>query len=229
MPDFQRYIQEMTADLRTAFGERLCYVGLQGSYLRGEAHDGSDLDLMVVIEALTPADLDTYRACLANRGEEIPSCGFLCGREELSAWNPLEILHLRYSTKDLIGELARLVPPADMEDHRRFVQLALGNLYHALCHRYVHGSEKGRTASLGSHEKELFFLLQDLHFLRSGEFAPTRTALYDALIPSDRAVWDAVKTAHAHPDSCDYDSAFAELFAWCQSVMREIDNAKQRL
>ena len=51
MQDITQYIDDMIADLRRTFGARLCYVGLQGSYLRGEAHDGSDLDLMVVIDA----------------------------------------------------------------------------------------------------------------------------------------------------------------------------------
>lgn len=226
MPDTERYIEEMIADLRTAFGARLCYVGLQGSYLRGEAHAGSDLDLMVVIDALTPRDLDTYRACLVNRGDEIQSCGFLCGKDALAAWNPLEILHLRYSTRDLYGMLEPLLPPTSMEEHRRYVQLSLGNLYHALCHRYVHTSPENSRKKLGNHEKELFFILQDLHYLRSGNFMPTRDALSDVLPLSDRAVWDAVKHAQNASDRYDFGGTFALLFGWCQSVMQEISDNK---
>ena len=226
MQNITQYIEDMIADLRSSFGARLLYVGLQGSYLRGEAHDGSDLDLMVIIDALTKDDLDLYRACLENRGDEIPSCGFLCGRKELSAWNPMEILHVLHSTKDLLGTLAPLLPAVTMEDHRHFVQLSAGNLYHALCHRYVHGGEEGRAVSIGSHEKELYFLLSDLHYLRTGDFPPTRNALYEVLSPCDRAVWDAVKEARDDPDGCDYDAAFARVFAWCQAVLAEIGRDK---
>ena len=222
MADYLRYIEDMLVHLREAFGQRLCYVGLQGSYLRGEAHDGSDLDLMVVIDALTPQDLDRYRACLSFMGEEIPSCGFLCGREELAAWNPLEAAHVLHSTKDLFGTLAPLLPPYDREDHRRYAQLSLGNLYHALCHRYVHTLPENSRAKLGHHEKELFFILQDLHYLRTGVFPPTRAALYDALSDEDRAVWDAVTEARDHAESYDFPSAFVLVFGWCQSVMQEI-------
>ncbi len=222
MQNITQYIDEMIADLRTSFGVRLLYVGLQGSYLRGEAKEGSDLDLMVVIDTLTKDDLDLYRACLESRGNDIPSCGFLCGREELLAWNPMEILHVLHSTKDLYGTLAPLLPAVGMEDHRHFVQLSLGNLYHALCHRYVHGGEEGRAVSLGSHEKELYFLLSDLHYLRTGDFPPTRNALNEVLSPCDRAVWDAVKEARDHPDDCDYDAAFARVFAWCQRTLAEV-------
>ena len=224
MQNITQYIEDMIADLRSSFGARLLYVGLQGSYLRGEAHDGSDLDLMVIIDALTKDDLDLYRACLENRGNAIPSCGFLCGREELSAWNPMEILHVLHSTKDLLGTLAPLLPAVTMEDHRHFVQLSAGNLYHALCHRYVHGSKEGRAVSLGSHEKELFFLLSDLHYLRTGDFPPTRNALYEVLSPCDRAVWDAVKEARDDPDGCEYDAAFARVFAWCQKTLAEVSD-----
>jgi len=226
---FEQYIEGMISDLYAAFGERLCYVGLQGSYLRGEAHDGSDLDLMVVIDRLTTEDLMTYRACLANRGDAILSCGFLCGREALAAWNPLEILHVQHSTKDLYGVLAPLLPPASMEDHRHYVQLSLCNLYHALCHRYVHTSPENSREKLGEHEKELFFLLQDLHYLRSGVFAATRAALYAELLPAERAVWDAVTTAKNSPDTYDFSGMFALILDWCQRILRELSETKDRL
>ena len=55
------YLARLTARLTEAFGARLIYVGLQGSYLRGEAGPDSDIDAMVVLDRLTPADLDAYR------------------------------------------------------------------------------------------------------------------------------------------------------------------------
>lgn len=47
------YISRLTALLIESFGDRLIYVGLQGSYLRGEATEASDIDPMVVIDQLT--------------------------------------------------------------------------------------------------------------------------------------------------------------------------------
>ena len=136
----------------------------------------------------------------------------------------MEILHVLHSTKDLYGALTPLLPAVTMEDHRHFVQLSVGNLYHALCHRYVHGAEQGRAESLGSHEKELYFLLSDLHYLRTGDFPPTRNVLYGVLSTDDRAVWDAVKEARDTPDRCDYDAAFSVVFSWCQKTLAEVSN-----
>ncbi|MBX3226184.1 MAG: nucleotidyltransferase domain-containing protein [Labilithrix sp.] len=42
--------------LRGMFGERLRDVRLFGSYARGEAHEDSDVDVLVVIDGLTPAE-----------------------------------------------------------------------------------------------------------------------------------------------------------------------------
>ena len=44
------YINELIATLKDAFGERLVYIGLQGSYLRGEETKSSDIDIMAVID-----------------------------------------------------------------------------------------------------------------------------------------------------------------------------------
>ena len=79
----QTYLPALIAQLRRNFGPRLRYVGLQGSYLRGEATEDSDLDVMVVLDLLAPADLDRYRAILAALPQPEKACGFLCGRAEL--------------------------------------------------------------------------------------------------------------------------------------------------
>ncbi len=42
MLGIEDYIGSLTQKLKDSFGERLIYVGLQGSYLRGEATSDSD-------------------------------------------------------------------------------------------------------------------------------------------------------------------------------------------
>ena len=94
MYDVKTYMASLTDELKAAFGSRLVYVGLQGSYLRGEATETSDIDPMVVIDQLSREDLDTYRSIIARLSDPENSCGFLCGREELAHWNALEMSHL---------------------------------------------------------------------------------------------------------------------------------------
>ena len=87
----EEYIDGLTDILADAFGERLVYIGLQGSYLRNEATENSDIDIMAVIDDISVEDLDTYRQALVSIGNFDKSCGFICGRADLSHWNPLEL------------------------------------------------------------------------------------------------------------------------------------------
>ena len=60
----EAYISQLIVLLRQEYGARLLYVGLQGSYLRNEATETSDIDLMVVVDGLSVADLDRYREAI---------------------------------------------------------------------------------------------------------------------------------------------------------------------
>ena len=50
MLDANACMNDLAPRLRDAFGARLVYLGLQGSYARGEADERSDLDVMCVLE-----------------------------------------------------------------------------------------------------------------------------------------------------------------------------------
>lgn len=221
MLDAEAYLSSLISLLRRQYGPRLVYVGLQGSYLRGEATERSDLDVMVVVEDLGVADLDAYREAIRSLGDFERSCGFICGREELACWNPLEICHLLHTTKDYYGALSGLVPPYTREDIRGFVKISVNNLYHELCHRYVHASPERNTAALPETYKGVFFILQNLHYLETGAFFPTKALLLPRLTGTDKAV---LETAIRLRDSGEYDFAacYGLLFSWCRETIRRL-------
>ena len=210
------YLDRLTGALRRTFGERLLYVGLQGSWLRGEATPDSDIDVMVVLEELGLPELEAYRGVLAQTGEEERACGFLCGREELARWNPLELCHLRHTTRGYYGTLDGLLPQWTREDEQSFVRLGLGNLYHLLGHSFVHAGQPEREALLREGYKSAFFLLQNLHYLETGDFLPDRRTLRAVLSGSGREVLEA-GMGEIGPE--EYRAAFARLFGWCREAM----------
>lgn len=77
------YIDKLITLLKDAFGERLMYIGLQGSYLRNEETKNSDIDIMAVIDNLSVEDLKTYQKALISVGNFDKSCGFICGKADL--------------------------------------------------------------------------------------------------------------------------------------------------
>ena len=219
MFDLDSYLNNLISSCRTAFGNRLLYVGLQGSWLRGEAHENSDIDVMVILDRFSVQDMDRYREILKKIGFYERSCGFICGRDELHCWNPLEVCQLRHTTKDLLGVLTDYLPSATQEDEVNFVKLSLGNLYHELCHRYIHADRERIVAAFRGACKGVFFLMQNLHYLETGYFILTEKELKEAVSAEDRRVLELAEL----PDIFDFDQAFSVLFAWCQRAFVRVE------
>ena len=217
----EEYIDELTDILADAFGERLVYIGLQGSYLRNEATENSDIDIMAVIDDISVEDLGTYRQALVSIGNFDKSCGFICGRADLSHWNPLELCHLLNTTKDYYGELKNLVPAYTMEDERNYVKFSLNNLYHEICHRYIHADREHNISRLPVTCKSVFYIVQHLHYLRTGNFVPTKRELLECVQDEDKAVLE-LSVSLRNDDGYDFDRAFSLLFRWCQSALARI-------
>ncbi len=222
MFDLNEYLGKLIAACQAAFANRLLYVGLQGSYLRGEATEDSDIDIMIVLDGFSVRDMDIYRNILETVGYADKACGFICGRDELTRWSPLEVCQLRYTTKDLYGQLAGYLPDASREDEIHYVKISLGNLYHALCHRYIHRDRTRNIQAFRGVGKALFFLIQNIYFLESGQFVTTKKALQALAGEEDRRVLTLTELT----DDADFDEAFAAVFAWCQNAFRRMDQMK---
>lgn len=221
MVNIESYISQLTALLKARFGGRLLYVGLQGSYLRGEANENSDIDIMVILDRLNVSDLDDYRGILQSMEDYDKSCGFICGKDDLANWNPLEIRNLLGSTKDYFGKLSDFVPSHSREDLRNFVKMSLNNLYHELCHRYIHADARKNAAALPGTYKGVFFILQNLHCLRTGEFVDTKAQLLQALEGRDKAVLERAM-AMKQGENFDFAGSYDLIFHWCRDNLQTV-------
>lgn len=215
------YIEQLIMALKDVFRERLLYIGLQGSYLRNEATENSDIDFMAVIANLSVEDLNTYRRALVTVGNFDKSCGFICSKADLEHWNPLEICHLLHTTKDYYGELKNIVPAYTMEDEKNYVKLSLNNLYHEICHRYIHADREANISKLPITCKSVFFIMQHLYYLSSGNFISTKSELLERVQDSDKAVLELSILLKDDMDY-DFDRAFSVLFGWCQNALARI-------
>lgn len=221
MFSIETYISDLIAGCRNTFDDRLLYVGLQGSYLRDEATESSDIDIMVVIDGLSVADLDSYRNILKSIGYFDKSCGFICGKNDLLNWNPLEICHLLHTTKDYYGTLSELVPSYTREDERNYVKLSLNNLYHELCHRYIHSDRETNIAMLPTTCKSVFFIMQNIYYLESGDFVLTKNELLGKLHGDNKKILEMALSLKSTEDY-DLDKVFAALFEWCQKTLEAV-------
>lgn len=55
----EKYVHEVVS----TFGYRIWFIGVQGSYARGEATEESDIDVVLILDTLLPADLRSTEGC----------------------------------------------------------------------------------------------------------------------------------------------------------------------
>ena len=223
MLDANACMNDLAPRLRDAFGARLVYLGLQGSYARGEADERSDLDVMCVLEGLSAADLDAYRQIIQGLPWAEKACGFICGREELAAWNPLEIACLLRSTQDWVGSLKALVPESTREDLRCYVQLSAGNLYHELCHRRIYRGAARSVEALPGCGKMALYILQALTLLETGSFPRTMAEL--TTLPSALDAQVAARVLELRRGDAPHEQDFSLLLDWCRQALERAKNA----
>lgn len=60
MIDIENWLKIFSERLEKSFGNRIDFIGIQGSCSRGEADDKSDIDVVVIFDKLTADDLKKY-------------------------------------------------------------------------------------------------------------------------------------------------------------------------
>ena len=202
-------------------------IGNDGCALNGKVHYGTVVNssensavksVLVIGVGIDVQAVDGMAVAVKNTAEK--SCGFICGGEELLNWNPLEICHLLHTTKDYYGTLKNLVPEYTEIDLRNFVKMSLGNLYHEVCHRYIHAPKEKNVADLPFTYRSVFFILQNLHYLNSGKFAATKKELCEALSGNDRLVLETSISLNNGAEF-DFDEVFYLLFNWCKDTINK--------
>lgn len=181
MIDVQSWMQQAVASLLEQFGNRLLFVGLQGSHRRGEAKEESDIDILTILDSLDIDDLDAYREVLRRLPEGEKAGGFTCGRRELLSWPAFELFQFAQDTDSYYGDLSALVPPVKPEDTLTGARGAVSALYHFTVYLYISGDTKTRADELKSLYKSFFFAMQLVTYLRHGVYAKTKNELLPLL------------------------------------------------
>ncbi len=214
------WLDQLAQGLRDVFGSRLLFLGLQGSYRRGEATDKSDIDVVAVLDVLAALDLEAYRRVLKKLPYGEKACGFICGREELFHWPAYDRFQLFHDTRPLIGDLEALMPPLNRKDAAMAARIGAANLYHRLCHGYLYGSPGGEDRQGTC--KAALFILQAAQFARSGRYPATREDVINALDEEERAV--LCPPARTSDPAAELD----RLLVWCRGLLKEMDTEWER-
>ncbi|MEZ7195701.1 nucleotidyltransferase domain-containing protein [Pseudodesulfovibrio karagichevae] len=220
MIEAQTWMSEVLPQLREVFGPRLLYLGLQGSYRRGEACETSDIDLVVLLDMVELGDLDAYRAIVHAMPEGHKACGFLCGIREFSTWPPHELFAFGKDTADHFGRLADFMPPITRDDIRYGAKVSASALLHPLTHGYLYADLEARRAILKEAFKSAFFLMQVVHYLDAGRYCAGRRELLLDLEGARREIIEAGLDPSGWLKAHSEERAFEMLLAWTRDVVR---------
>lgn len=215
MIDIDAWCKDFQQALDGAFGERAWFVGLQGSHGRGEATEASDIDIVVVLDHLSPADLAAYRAMLDGLAHRERICGFLAGREELRHWDAADLFQFCHDTTPLRGSLATIAARIDRAAVARAVKRGACDVYHACVHNMLH---KRKPETLRGLYKAATFVVRARAWLRSGRFCRRLGELRGQTTGADAEIVAACE-AMARDGVSDFDKAAAGLFLWAQATI----------
>ncbi len=185
MIDIGKFIEEFDSLLKTQFGERVWFFGLQGSYGRGEATDSSDIDLVVILDELKPSDIEAYNNMLDALPYRELICGFLSGKKEIFNWEPSDLFQFYYDTKPIKGSLDELLPLLDGSTVDRAIKTGACNIYHGCVHNMLY--EKSEEILKGLY-KSASFVVQASVFRRTGAYLKNRAELLSVADVDERYI-----------------------------------------
>ena len=203
--------------LNDMFAERVWFVGLQGSYGRGEATETSDIDLVVILDELGVADIQAYHAMLDTLPHRELICGFLSGKNELLHWEPSDLFQFYYDTKPIKGTLDALLPLLDSEAVNRAIKIGACNIFHGCVHNMLY--EKSEDILKGLY-KAASFVVQAIVFKQTGAYVIHQKDLLSVVSEDALAIVEGFLRMK-NGDAIDFVSMSETLFAWAQKWIVE--------
>ena len=182
------WMEEITDKLKKAFKENLIFIGLQGSYNRGEAAAESDIDVVVILDKLNFEDLETYKKVISTMPDNDKICGFISGKEELCKWSKPDLFQFFYETQSVFGNLSEIIQAPGVEDIKIAVKTGSETLYHSAVHSFLHSKEP--LHDLQNLYKTVFFILQAKYFIENNVYLPTKNMLKENLKGEDLELLD---------------------------------------
>ena len=212
MIDITVWLKRFLSELEQTFGSRVWFVGLQGSYARGEATASSDLDIVVILDRLQAVDLKTYRDLLDRMPQRELICGFFSGKDELLRWEPSDLFQFYYDTQPIKGNLDGLLTVLDDGAVARAIKIGACNLYHGCVHNMLH--ERNAEMLRGLY-KAAVFVVQAIVFRETKTYVRRQQDLLAVASAEER---DIVETfLHLKRGDCvDFDAMSECLMLWAR-------------
>ena len=217
----QEWIENYKTAVQKEFKDRVWFLGLQGSYGRGEATEQSDIDVVLILDALSCKDLDCYSKMLDKLPNRNKVCGFVSGKSELFRWEISELFQFYYDTTPIIGSLDEIISKINDNDIHRAVRIGVCNIYHMCVHNIVHEKNADILKDL---YKSAGFVLQAIAFLNTRRYEKKKTELQFLLESKDKCILKSeIELKNIEKLSDESFKKYSEmLFRWASEKIREV-------
>ena len=217
MIDITVWMQNFLHILNETFANRLWFVGLQGSYGRGEARETSDIDIVVILDQLSVTDIQKYNAMLDTLPNRKQICGFVSGKNELLNWEPSDLFQFCHDTTPIKGSLDEVMAVIDESAVNRAIKIGACNIYHGCVHNMLH--EKSEDILKGLY-KSASFVVQAIAFMQTGKYVKHQSELRDVVSNAEMVIVDTFLNLK-NGGTADFNLMSEALFAWSKKWISE--------
>ena len=210
MIDINVWMNDFLRKLNEVFANRVWFVGLQGSYGRGEATETSDIDVVVILDELNVSDIQVYQEMLDTLSHRELICGFVSGKDEILNWEPSDLFQFYHDTTAIKGSLDDLLPLIDNAAIDRAIKMGTGNIYHGCVHNMLH--EKSEELLKGLY-KAASFVVQAIVFKQTGSYIKHQSQLLQVASTEERMITETF-LKYKNGEVVDFNEASRMLFIW---------------
>ena len=187
MIDITAWMNDFLQKLNLTFENRVWFVGLQGSYGRGEARDTSDIDIVVILDELYAMDIQTYNDMLDTMSHRELICGFLSGKKEIINWESSDLFQFCHDTTPIKGSLDEVMALIDESAVNKAIKIGACNIFHGCVHNMLH--EKSEDVLRGLY-KSASFVVQAIAFKRTAKYIKHQSELRNIVSNDERVIVD---------------------------------------
>ena len=217
MVDITTWMNDFLQNLNHTFGNRVWFVGLQGSFARGEATETSDIDVVVILDELSAMDIQTYNKMLDTLPHRELICGFLSGKDDIMNWEPSDLFQFCHDTTPIKGSLDEVMAVVDENAINRAIKIGACNIFHGCVHNMLH--EKSEDILRGLY-KSASFVIQAIVFKQNGNYIKHQEELLRAVSSNERGIIETFLNLK-NGGTVDFNSMAETLFDWSKKWIAE--------
>ena len=217
MIDVNTWMQDFLQTLNETFANRVWFVGLQGSYGRGEATEMSDIDIVVILDELSAMDIQTYNDMLNTLSHRELLCGFLSGKKEIMNWEPSDLFQFCHDTTPIKGSLNEVLTLVDESALNRAIKIGACNIFHGCVHNMLY--EKSEDILRGLY-KSASFVVQAIAFKQTGNYISHQKELLQVVSSDERDIVETFLNLK-NGGTVDFTLMSETLFTWSKKWIAE--------